>query len=823
MAYKQPGVTVTQEFSAAPTQVVGATLPAVAIGPAYQLVTNDLIGTYAGSALSCAYASMLPVAYVDLAWPIENDPTPAIRKNISVTMKNAVIGIMVDSWGAYSKGTAFKDDAMGAFSKAKKGDQVVIKSASSVEVIAARADGVSTHTVGMKNRLTSATSGQFAYVQAGDRVTITGGLSTATGTYTVSAVLNASTLLLSADINTGSSDATDVAFSIAGDRGTASAGKYTIKEVVSANHVTLESPLPSDEGPLLYSVTRKLGTLPVGRVSDASENGFFASEASVSLPTDLEVLIDGMPYYVTSGDIYASYRALRTDMYSQVLSYASIADIQAAFGADQIDPANPLAFALKIMLDNNTASAAYGLGLNKTFYQDESLAYTQALDALEVGEYYALAPLSVNPVVHGAFKNHCEQLSIPDMKLERIALINSTLKASAVVQSEVTTSVLLAGSRTVVSSQMDGAAAVSSPARLLDSTPNQYANVLPGDTVLITGGTGVTLGAYSVVRKTSANELVLDANFVTAGSPTDILYTVYRKDGLAGDGETFVDRSAAFIANGVAPGHKLIILTGAYAGSYPIAAVVSDKEIKLAQAIPGATTLQSGVKYRVDRALTKDEQATSVAGYSAAFGSRRVYHVWPDYIGTVVGQNVVNVPGYFAAVAVAAWVSGFPTQVGFTNKSLVGFIQQQHSSRYFTDTQLNMIADGGTMVLAQDGDGQVLYVRHQLSTDRSSIKFQELSITKNVDFLAKTIRSRYRRYIGQYNIVDTTLDALRSEAAALITYFKETLRIPRYGGAIRFGSLVSLKESATQIDAVEVRFNFAVPVPLNDLDITIAV
>jgi hypothetical protein len=341
--------------------------------------------------------------------------------------------------------------------------------------------------------------------------------------------------------------------------------------------------------------------------------------------------------------------------------------------------------------------------------------------------------------------------------------------------------------------------------------------------VIISGGTGVTLGMYSVASKISATEVVLDANFVTSGSPTNIMYSILRKDGLAGDGTTFFDRAASFMSGGVAPGHRLTVLAGAFAGTYVISAVTSDKEIVLAQAIPGVSTLQSGVQYRIDRNLTKDEQAAVVSGYSAALGSRRVYHVWPDNVGTVYGQDVVDLPGYFPAAGIAAWVSGFPTQVGFTNKSLVGFIRQKHSSRYFSDSQLNAVADGGTMILAQDGDGQVLYVRHQLSTDRSSIKFQELSITKNVDFLAKTIRSRYSRYIGQFNIVDTTMDALKSEAAALIIYFRDTLRVPRYGGAIRSGELSYLRESPTQIDAVEVKFNFSIPVPLNDLDITIAV
>ena len=127
------------------------------------------------------------------------------------------------------------------------------------------------------------------------------------------------------------------------------------------------------------------------------------------------------------------------------------------------------------------------------------------------------------------------------------------------------------------------------------------------------------------------------------------------------------------------------------------------------------------------------------------------------------------------------------------------------------------------MIFAQDGADQPLYVRHQLTTDRSAIKFQEYSITKNVDFIAKFWRNTYAKYIGQYNIVDTTMDSLKTTAGAGIKFLKENTRIPKFGGVIRSGALTSIKESDTQIDTVIIRFAFSIPVPLNQIDITIQV
>ena len=168
-------------------------------------------------------------------------------------------------------------------------------------------------------------------------------------------------------------------------------------------------------------------------------------------------------------------------------------------------------------------------------------------------------------------------------------------------------------------------------------------------------------------------------------------------------------------------------------------------------------------------------------------------------------------------------ITGLPTQQGLSNLSISGFLGFEHSTRYFNDDQLNVIAEGGTTIFSQDGSDQPLFIRHQLTTDRSAIKYQELSITKNVDYIAKFLRSTYAPYVGQYNITDTTMDVLKTAAQAVINFLKDSTRIAKFGGVIRSGSLVSLAESTTQLDTVEMRFSFAIPVPLNNIDITVQV
>jgi hypothetical protein len=139
------------------------------------------------------------------------------------------------------------------------------------------------------------------------------------------------------------------------------------------------------------------------------------------------------------------------------------------------------------------------------------------------------------------------------------------------------------------------------------------------------------------------------------------------------------------------------------------------------------------VVYRITDDMTLNEQATAIAGYSTSLGTRRAVATWPDILAVSVNSVATKVPGYFACAALAGMTAGLPSQAGFTNLTLTGFVGRENSDDKFSDTQLDTIAGGGTMVLIQPVVDTALLVRHQLTTDVSTIQFQEFSVTKNVD------------------------------------------------------------------------------------------
>lgn len=818
--YVRPGVTVTQQFVNQSPALAAFALPSVVVGPAYQLVDSDAVGSYTGEDHVFSYASLIPGSMADLEPLSPTEQFPATKKPVSVSLKNTVVAIADEADTGSISGANLNDPTTDAFINVLVGDKIVIIPQTAVEIVAAQTDGSASSPY---NRLTASTA-RFANVKVGDTVHITGGTDAVLGDVTVLAKISDTIIVVSGPI--ASSSTSDLAYNIVGDRGVANAGTYTVKTKTDSNNLVLSSPvIDSPEAPLSYSIQRAVGTVVLARVSSLPGNGFLATDAGIQIPAGLQVTIGSVSYDIARSDVEATYRALRIDMANEVKSYADIDAITAAFGANQITPANPLAYGLQYMAQN-TVTEINGLGLGEDMATDEAIAFTSSLAVLGTVDMYAIAVLSQNPVVHTAFTNHVNQYSDPTRKLERVAIINSTLALTSVLQDETTTDINVVGARTIVATQSDGQGAVANPNTLVDMTTDQFLNVAVGDTVrVISAGTGVNLGDYAVTAKADSNHLTVSgtANLITSGSPTGIVYVIVRKDGLGADGITLYDRNASFLTNDVGAGHFVTILAGSFAGRFRIATVNSEKQVTLSVAIAGVAALQTALNYQVDRDLSKNEQAANVAGYSSSLRSRRMVHVWPDKLQTPFGQSIVDVPGYYLGCAIAALTSGLPTQQGFTNMAVSGFLGFYHSTKYFTELQLDAIADGGTMVFAQQGPSQPLYVRHQLTTDRSSIKFQEYSVTKNVDFMAKFLRTSYGRFIGPYNIVDTTLDELKTTGKGCIKFLVEETKRPKIGGVARSGTLKSIAEDDTQIDTVLIRFGFNIPIPLNHIGITIEV
>lgn len=804
MAYRRPGIKVTQEFADLAPALAQFNLPNCIIGPAYQVVSGDELGAYDGSAIEVSYASLNAGNIVDTAALDENELADH-QFPVAVRLQDAKIEQIEEREtgnGENAELVEFSDATTNAFGDVVAGDELEIFERT-IEIVSAKTNGSASNAA--TSTLVGASATEFADVRAGDAVEISGGTDVTTGTYTVDSKTDDQTLVLNAAFYTGGSSTADVAYRVDRTTGTNNQGVYLIREIVDANTIKLSSPLSEAETPLAYRVLRSVDSIELERTAN-----FDVDENSIEVFAALQ--LDGKD--ITEGMIYSDYRALRTDLASSVREYRSLTDLQAEFGVDQIVPANPLAFGLALALQN-TVTAVNGLGLNNLFFDNETLSYQAALDVLKKTEMYALCPLSQSPVIHQIFSTHVTQMSLPDVGLERVAIVNRKLIEEETVQDSSTTD----GERIIINTTTTGVVVLGSSTLSMDT--DTFDDVQPGDIVEIVGGTGVTPGEYEVDSVDSPTQITLGDGFSATYNGSDVQYFVKRPDGLEANGQVFYDSNAEFLSDGVAVGHNLIIEAGNFAGSYSIVSVDSNNQVTLEQ-VPGVVSVQAPITYRIDKELTNTEIADFLAGYAAAFGNRRLVITFPDIVRIPEGAVIRELPGFYLGCAIAALTTGLPTQQGFTNLTVSGFLGFVNGSDKFEEEQLDRIADGGVMIFDQEVPEAPLFIRHQLTTDRSAIKFQEYSVTKNVDFIAKFMRNAFKDYIGVYNIVDETLDELKGTAQSVITFLRDETIQPAIGGVIRSGRLTSIEEGVN-IDTVAMRFALDIPIPLNNIDITIQV
>ena len=270
--------------------------------------------------------------------------------------------------------------------------------------------------------------------------------------------------------------------------------------------------------------------------------------------------------------------------------------------------------------------------------------------------------------------------------------------------------------------------------------------------------------------------------------------------------------TGTFLSDGVKPGDNVEITAsaGSQTGTFEVQEVLSNQQLLL----PTTLTADTGVAFYVDRTLSKDEQATDVAATSTQFGDRRILHVQPDTCGVSVNGVTKYLPGYYICSALVGMVAGFPVQQGFTNISLAGIEDLKNSNYYFSKAQLNTMAAAGTFLLVQATQGGAPYVRHELSTDVSTLEYQELLITKNWDWLSYYYYNKLMPFIGKWNITPEMLNVMRQTIVSSSEYLK-TQKLPRIGPPLLDYSITTLAQDATNKDSTNIVMSISVVYPDN--------
>ncbi len=285
-----------------------------------------------------------------------------------------------------------------------------------------------------------------------------------------------------------------------------------------------------------------------------------------------------------------------------------------------------------------------------------------------------------------------------------------------------------------------------------------------------------------------------------------------------GDGDFVIlhtkDSSVEFMSGGVDAGDTVTLTADdGTTYSYTISSVASEDTITVTQTNPFdsvAFTVGSTYTFSIMHKMDKLEQAQWIRDASKAYAYRRFVNVYPD----VCIVDDVEVPGYYLCCAVASGVAALPSHYGMTKLSVSGISGVKNSGDYFSNDQLDVIADGGTFIFVQANPNSAPYIRHQLTTDPSTVEYRELSFVKNFDYVSYICRDVLDDFIGKYNITTDTLRSLSTAVSGTL----ESLKLdttPKIGSRVLDYRVVSVTQLTDIRDRVEIYAEVSMPYPLN--------
>jgi len=204
---------------------------------------------------------------------------------------------------------------------------------------------------------------------------------------------------------------------------------------------------------------------------------------------------------------------------------------------------------------------------------------------------------------------------------------------------------------------------------------------------------------------------------------------------------------------------------------------------------------------------------TKVGGLSEFIYNRRVSVMYPDKATRLLGDGTLrelDAPYLACAIAGAQWAN--PPQRSLTRVTLNGFNELKGVK--MIRTQMNQLAEKGVMILTQENSTSPITIRHQLSTDMSTLQFKENSILAIEDYCAKLLRNACEVYIGRYNITPELISMVKGTLDSTMDTLKSR-------GVIVDGRIDLIMQDENNPDTIIVSLSVLPPYPCNYIEITL--
>lgn len=285
---------------------------------------------------------------------------------------------------------------------------------------------------------------------------------------------------------------------------------------------------------------------------------------------------------------------------------------------------------------------------------------------------------------------------------------------------------------------------------------------------------------YTILDCTSGN-----ANFMELGvRPGDVVRSFFSNDGFGNI--TY----QSFVVENILSGQRLRLRTGP---SAPIG-------------VP--------IKFEVWRSLTPVQQATELARVAEQWNSRRIIAVWGTVTDDVNRGDRTRLASALAAMAGSAFF-----HVGLTRAQVNGFVADPIRGN-FSRSALDIMADGGILLVVYDPVTLEVFVRHAITTGKTEdINQREEVVTRMVDAISHRIRTVVDPFIGTHNVTEAALFSIRQQVDAMFHALKG------YGPSNnRLGSIVrelTVSRHEQFADHVVVRVKLELPYPINVIEVYI--
>lgn len=220
-------------------------------------------------------------------------------------------------------------------------------------------------------------------------------------------------------------------------------------------------------------------------------------------------------YLLLEGKFSVSYKALRQDKYSTILTISDSSERAGILG--EATDENPLGLAVQLALANTTKQV-FAVSLKETGAALEWSIARELLENFKAG--YALVPLTQDVSELAAFKSHCEQMSTPEMASWRALICNTAIPSTKQIVAKPTLA------------NTTGKGKVLGTNKYLTDLTETFVSklVTPGDTLVVTASSlSAAVGSWVIDDVINEKTLAVQGfNDISLLDSTTITYYIIR-------------------------------------------------------------------------------------------------------------------------------------------------------------------------------------------------------------------------------------------------------------------------------------------------------